>query len=91
MRAFELTKHAKKRMRLRGLSVSDINCILENGVEIKDSICMTDRYCRCLIDTYKNKIKMIERLRGKAVIVDGKAVITTFHMNKYKFKSISKG
>ena len=74
-----ITKHAEKRMQQRGISVSDIDMILEHGKEIEgNGIFMTNKRSEKLIQSFKKKIAAVERLRNTKVVVDGDTIVSCY-------------
>ena len=66
-------------MQQRGISISDIDMILEHGEEIEgNGIFMTNKRAEKLIRSLKREISTVERFRNTKVVVDGDNVVSCY-------------
>lgn len=83
MGTISISNHAEIRMNQRAFRQSDIDLIIAFGEQITpDAIMMTKRRAMKLIEDFKTKIRTIERLTDKKLIIEGEAIITVYHSTK---------
>jgi hypothetical protein len=78
------TKHARVRIRQRGLREGDVEFILNHGTDTGDGAILADKDARRVIAEAKKQIDMAERLRNKRVVADGDEIITVFHADSHQ-------
>ena len=77
------SSHAEIRMNQRAFRQSDIDLIIAFGEQISpDAIMMTKRRAIQLIEEFKTKIRTIERLTDKKLVIAGETIITAYHSSK---------
>lgn len=81
------SNHAKARMRQRGITPEDINVILDYGDAVTRpgsamEIFIRQDHVNALIKQYRNRLTILEKVRGKAILVsqDG-TIITNYRKN----------
>lgn len=84
----KLTFHAQMRMQQRAVRDRDLPLIQEVGTEFKDGLILLDRNVDKAIFERREEIQRLEKLRGKAVIIAGDTVLTTYNPCRKKKKQI---
>lgn len=83
MQALNISNHAEMRMNQRGLRQSYVDFILTFGEQISpDAIMMTKRAANKLISDFKSKIRAIQRLTNKKLVIEGETIVTAYHASK---------
>ena len=86
-----ITKHAEKRMQQRGISVSDIDIILEHGKAIDgNGIFLTSKRSEQIIRSLKKKIAAVERLRNTKVVVKDDRVVSCYPCRNSEIRRMKK-
>ena len=71
------TKHGSVRSQQRGFQAGDADMIFQYGTMFgDDQVFLSNKDADGLIRTLKQKIKKIDRLRNRMVVVDGNSLIT---------------
>jgi hypothetical protein len=81
-----ITEHAHTRMQQRALHYHDLNLITEFGTEFVDGLVLRDRDVDLAVLTKKREIDRLEKLRGRALILNGENLITTYSPSKKRMK-----
>ena len=83
---FQKTTHSKKRCKQRGIKESDLQLIMELGAKVKKpggvkEYFIGKRNKERIIQTLKHFIQKMDKLEGKAIIVDEDSceIITAYH------------
>jgi hypothetical protein len=80
MSSLAFTRHACQRMQQRGLKVADVDIIFEYGTQVDDArVMLTDHDAAQAIRARKHEIAILERLKGKTLVIDGDSLITAYH------------
>ena len=73
-------------MRQRAVRELDLALILRFGTEFDDGLVLRDKDVAEAIYSMREKIRRLEKLRGKAVILEGDTVLTTYCPSKRRLK-----
>ena len=84
----EFSSHARKRMRQRAMSLTDVETIVSHGTEVRDGYLLRERDVNKEVSRLKSQIKALERLRNRAVICDKGTVITVYPALKRKQRQL---
>jgi hypothetical protein len=76
--SFALTRHARVRLRQRGLRERDVEVVLRYGVAGGEAVVLTRKAAAAAVAELRRSIAQIERLRGAAVFTREAAVVTLF-------------
>jgi hypothetical protein len=83
----ELTRHAKMRMRQRGLRDNDMRLLLAVASQVApDAYFLTEKDAAREIAARKQEIQCLERLRGSKVIVEEGSVVTYYRPGRENMK-----
>ena len=82
----QLTAHAHTRMQQRAVRDLDLALILKFGTEFDDGLILRDKDVAVAISSMREEIRRLENLRGKAVILEGDMVLTTYNPSKRRLK-----
>lgn len=82
------TEHALTRLAQRGMSIADVDFIIEVGSETKDGYLITKRDVRQLEGELKRFMDRIRRLEGKVTFVRDGDLITAFHATEHQQKRL---
>ena len=82
----QLTAHAHTRMQQRAVRDRDLALILKFGTEFDDGLILKDKDVAVAISSMREEIRRLENLRGKAVILEGDTVLTTYNPSKRRLK-----
>jgi hypothetical protein len=85
-----IPSHASQRLSQRGITISDIDLILDYGTETRDGYYLRERDVRKIETNLRKQINQLNKLAGKYVVVEGDTVITAYHPGKKKQKYILK-
>jgi hypothetical protein len=77
-----LTKHAQRRIRQRGRRESEIDFVFSHGTLCKDGVLLTNKDRDRLINEYRCKIRLAEKLAGMFIACEGETVMTVFRADK---------
>lgn len=83
-----MTNHAQTRFAQRGLSAQDVSLLLDIGSETRDGFMVLERDFQSYEREEKNLLQRVRRMIGKHLMVEGDTVITAYHCNKRKEKSV---
>ncbi len=87
-----LSKHAKDRVRQRGVRESDIPVIVDAGTPIgEDSVYLLSRDVDREIRRHKRAIAALDRLRGCHVVIEGRTVVTIYRPSSKTEKKLLRG
>ena len=84
----EFSSHARKRMQQRAMSLTDVETIVSNGTQVGDGYLLRERDVNKEVARLKSQIRVLERLRNRAVICDRGTVITVYPAAKRKQKQL---
>ena len=84
----KFTKHARSRMRQRGLREQDVEFIIQHGTETRDGFILSRKDAAAVECDAKRLIQLASRLTNKRVIADGDEVITIYHASKKQQHSL---
>ena len=83
MSDFQISPHAKKRIRQRGIHNADIDWIMRYGISTDNlGALLSNKDVDREIAVRKREIQLFERLRNKKVVVNGNTVITCYQTTK---------
>ncbi len=82
----QLTAHAQMRMQQRAVRDLDLALILKFGTEFDDGLILRDKDVAEATSSMREEIRRLEKLRGKAVILEGDTVLTTYVPSKRRLK-----
>jgi hypothetical protein len=83
------TKHGSVRCQQRGFKTGDINIIAQCGTMIgDDQVFLSNKDADREIRTLRQKIKKIDRLRNRKVVIVGKSLVTCYPCNSSEIKRI---
>ena len=82
----QLTKHLQIRMQQRSVRYQDLKLFERFGTEIRDGIILLDRDIDYWTAALRQIIQRLEKLRGKALILDGDHALTTYSPSKKRLK-----
>lgn len=91
MTELTLTKHVHIRLQQRGLKAKDIELIAEYGEAFERGLFMTTEAVDKALTDLRDKIRRLEKLKGRVVITDGSSAITTYRANYKKIHKYFKG
>jgi len=75
------SRHARARMRQRGLRKRDVKLIIEFGSDVRNGLCrLLNRDIEHGIRQDRRLVQDLERLRNCVVIIEGGTVITCYHL-----------
>lgn len=83
-----VSTHAQKRMQQRGLTMDDIELVMQFGTEAGDGIYMRAKDIKRAESEFKKLISQLQRLSGKYVIIQGDTIVTTYHPSERRKKKI---
>ena len=83
----QVTAHAQARMQQRSVrGPSDLALFAEFGTEFDDGVVFLDKDIEEAIFSMREQIRRLEKLRGKAVIMNGDMILTTYSPSKKRMK-----
>ena len=86
-----LTKHGSVRRQQRGFKTGDINMIVQCGTMIgDDQVFLSSKDVDREIRFLKRKIKKIDRLRNRIVVISGNSVVTCYPCKSPKIKGLKR-
>ena len=89
MSALHLTRHAEARLRQRGMRADDLDLIVAHGTLVgDDTYVLRAEDAAREIEDCKDRIRHLERLRGRKVVVDGTAVLTCYRVHPQGWKRL---
>jgi len=74
-----LTRHARCRVRQRGMRENDASFVVRHGTEAGNGYIFTQKDEEEIVRQAKSLMQTARRLRGKYIVCDGGDVITAFH------------
>lgn len=77
-----LTNHAQRRIRQRGRRESEIDFVYSHGTHCRDGILLTNKDRDSLIEEYRRKIRLAEKLAGMFIACEGRTVKTVFRADR---------
>ena len=82
----EITTHARSRMQQRAVRDLDLALIQKFGTEFDDGLVLRDKDVAEAICSMREEIHRLEKHRGKAIILVGGTVLTTYNPSKRRLK-----
>lgn len=83
-----ISKHARQRMRQRGLYEDDVDLIFEYGTEVTDGFLLRRRDATSAIAALKRELTRLERLADTFVVVERNVVASIYHARPAKQKRL---
>ena len=77
-----ISAHAQMRMQQRAVRDRDLALFLEFGTEFDDGPILRNKDVARAMFSMREDIRRVEKLRGKAIIVVGDTVLTTYNPSK---------
>ena len=88
MASLTITKHAKTRFSQRSISEHDLKLVMIMASEVDDGFMILNRDYKALESEVKRILQRAKRLVGKRFVIEGETVITAYHCNKGKTKTL---
>jgi hypothetical protein len=86
-----LTKHGSVRKQQRGFKTGDINMIVQCGTMIgDDQVFLSNKDVDREICSLRLKIKKLDRLRNRKVVIKGDSVVTCYPCNPSEIKRLQR-
>ncbi len=82
----QLTAHAQTRMQQGAVRDRDLDLFLEFGTKFDDGLILRNKDVAEATSSMREDIRRLEKLRGKAVILEGDTVLTTYSPSKRRLK-----
>ena len=84
----DFSNHARRRMRQRAMSSTDVETIVVHGTQVRDGYLLRERDVNEAVSRLKRQIRTLERLRNRAAICDRGTVITAYPTSRRKQKQL---
>jgi len=88
MTTLNMSNHAQARFSQRGINPNDLSLLLRIGSETHEGFMVRERDYRNFERDIKKLLQRVRRTVGKRIIVHSGEVITVYHCNKRKVKSV---
>ena len=83
-----ITPHALRRLRQRGLYPEDLDLIVEHGTETNDGYFLRRIDVEAVEISQRRIIERLYKLEGKFIVVEGADVISAYHPTRKKKQKI---
>jgi hypothetical protein len=83
--------HAAIRMQQRGFQKADLDTVLRFGTRMGDAVLLTAHDAAEATTELRQQIARVERLKGAAVFLEGRTVVSVYRPTRWKVRRLGEG